>query len=61
MSSNKELLEAVKDMGKNLTTFIEMQALVAELQRERFVQLVKRGFSEQQAIEIVSKMSMVNL
>jgi hypothetical protein len=61
MNNKDDLGLALHEFGKNLTAMLEFQKMVAELQHERFKHLIASGFSEKQAIEIVSAMNMGNL
>jgi hypothetical protein len=46
---------ALRELKENLDEFIEMQGLIAKVQRERFLCLRKEGFSEEQAIKLSEK------
>ena len=55
MSEHKPLtiLESLKQLRKDLQTMVESQASIAILTKARYDALVKIGFTEKQALEIV--------
>lgn len=50
---NNENIAALEAMKRNLPILLEYASLQAQLKRAKFLALVKEGFSEQQAIELV--------
>lgn len=52
------LMGAVRLFKSNLPEMLQLQALIAEIQRERYLQLVKSGFSEEQALQLAEKASL---
>lgn len=56
-----ELAGYVGSMRRNIEVFLELQRLVARMQRERYDALLQQGFSEDQALELAKQVRASNL
>ena len=50
-----ELSEVIRNLKETITEQIELQIIVAQLQKARFDELKKQGFSDNHAIELCQK------
>lgn len=57
--SNKDLSlgQALSALARDLPALLSAQEILAQLQRERYLALIKQGFTEQQALELAAKVS----
>lgn len=53
--SQVTMAQAVKNLRENLPALLEYDALQARMTRNKFLQLVASGFTEQQALELCKK------
>ena len=51
------LAQAIKTMAKNIPALLELSTLEARVTRHKFMALVREGFTEAQAIELVKKVN----
>lgn len=52
------LAAALQLIAKDLPTLLSAQEVIAALQRERYLALIRQGFTEQQALELTAKVSL---
>ena len=53
-----EMRAAVESFKRNLPSYVEMAAVMAEIRRAHYDAYVKQGFTENQALELCKKITL---